>query len=374
MLDVEDEDSYVARDCNAHVGHEVQDANPGPDAFLGAGDHPLLNVAELVAGQPLQREAGQEAEDAHGGHRHSKHGNKAEVEHDVHVVGDLIRHRVRSPQRLELQVAQVLPAFALPGDLRFDGPVHHGDGHRDLHHLGDHLGDEEDAQVGAHLLKTALQRMILPALHHLATVHDGLDEEGVDEGVVEDNELHREDLQSHRRLQLSVGTPVLASAQPRRKRHPREIHNLDVHCDKILRSQHEDGVRDSHRRLFRIIPGHASRFRQIGDGPDRLRDEEDAQDPVEQVLQRLPAGAAELIAETLADLSHFRTCALHAPAQGLEVHVLLVACQEGRRPQAEPGPEGAVHQVDLVQAQDVDVAYDHDDDTQNRWDRQPLYE
>ena len=25
----------------------------------------------------------------------------------------------------------------------------------------------------------------------------------------------------------------------------------------------------------------------------------------------------------------------------------------------------------LVQAQDVDVAYDHDDDTQNRWDRQP---
>ena len=99
---------YVARDCNAHVGHKVQDANPGPDAFLagaggavstrwrltlrlGAGDHPLLNVAELVAGQPaphqkavasawyrntreqpLQREAGQEAEDAHGGHRHSK--------------------------------------------------------------------------------------------------------------------------------------------------------------------------------------------------------------------------------------------------------------------------------------------------------------
>ena len=48
--------------------------------------------------------------------------------------------------------------------------------------------------------------MILPALHHLAAVHVGLDEEGVDEGIVEDNELHREDLQSHRRLQLSIGT------------------------------------------------------------------------------------------------------------------------------------------------------------------------
>ena len=32
--------------------------------------------------------------------------------------------------------------------------------------------------------RPALQRMILPALHHLAAVHVGLDEEGVDEGIV----------------------------------------------------------------------------------------------------------------------------------------------------------------------------------------------
>ena len=114
--------SYVARDCNAHVGHEVQDANPGPDAFLAwdgfravSGDWPLTPRLPGSGGspfaersrtcsrpactkkaakrgnsqsiqvsrergsegaregeRPLQREAGQEAEDAHGGHRHPK--------------------------------------------------------------------------------------------------------------------------------------------------------------------------------------------------------------------------------------------------------------------------------------------------------------